>query len=166
VAPGATPAATSGRPGAGSDQYAAKPVLIRARKGSATYAIQAGTTATERQFASMVGSLDGVRTDVAYFRAVTGSSPAADVAVLTFSPAQARSTSFQNQIVSQLVISASGSTKVTFDTVDGRTFTVAGTKRTVVGTFDGDSAIVVMALPGAKSLEHASGATFAYLNRK
>jgi hypothetical protein len=127
--------------------------------------VQTAGAETKRRFASLVSSIGGLATQVEYYRASVGSTSSADIAVFSFAQAQAKSAIFQGQIVSQLVTGASGSAKTRFDTVGGRKFTVASKTATAVGSFDGNSAVLVLGAPGRKGLDLASGAAIAYYRR-
>ena len=119
----------------------------------------------QSRFDRASSSIKGVYSGLDVLSASRSGSRRADLAVYTFSGQQAANTRFQAQVVSQLVAQVSGTTKLTYQNIDGRLAVVAQTSSSAVGYFDGHTAVVVLARAGTTpkaGLAAASAVAYAY----
>jgi hypothetical protein len=128
----------------------------------ASYTVVDGTPHQAR-LAAAAKSVKGTASGVSYYHVTKDGETVADIGVYRFAPETSTSKTFQGQIVSQLVQSLTKTHKVKFDQVSGSLFTVAGKSPAAIGTFQGQSAIVVLGEKSSTSLAGATAAAFAYL---
>jgi hypothetical protein len=132
------------------------------------YSFTAAGAAQTRRFGRATTSVKGVYEDLDVFTASRSGADRADVAVYTFSGAQAANPRFQGQIVSQLVTKASGAKQLRYQDIDGKLAVVGAAKNSAVGYFSERTAVVVLARPGTtakRSLGAASAVAYAYSRR-
>ncbi len=141
-----------------------KKVLVRLTPSAVkAYKLSNGSATAQQRLAATTKSVKGTTVGVTYYHVSNAGQDVADIAVYRFKAAASTSKTFQGQIVSQLVTTAAKNHKVKFDKLSGSLFTVAGTSPVAVGTFRGQSAVVVLAHTGSQSLKSASAAALAFL---
>ena len=109
------------------------------------YSFQAANSSAKARFDDAAKPVRSLYDSVRVYSALSGGAAKADVAVFTFPAARAKDARFQGQIVSQLVGQASGSTRLSYQNLNGHTAAVVRARSAAVGWFSGRTAVIVLA---------------------